>query len=761
MRDMNLTTPSLLPQSSSSANWYFAVAIPVPMRQLFDYLVPASLVPTVAAAPLDFIGRRAQLKFGNRELIGIITSCHQQPSINPDKIRAIDSLLDPKPILTSEAIATCSWAANYYQAPLGEVLQSSIPQQLRQGKLAPQRKAWRHTTEGLGLPNDALKRSPKQQLTHQHLLANRWLADDELDTHDIPRSALKALQAKGLIEDFNLDKDKINSLHKPNEEPIQLLKQAPLPLNSEQQIAVDAIRYHKYATYLLEGATGSGKTEVYLQLTARVLQAGRQVLVLVPEIGLTPQTLGRFQQRFNCEIAELHSNVSEAKRTSGWQAARDGIARIVIGTRLASLTPMQDLGLVIIDEEHDLSFKQQDGFRYSARDLLIYRASQLEIPVILGSATPSLESLNNAIRGRSEHVRLTKRAGKSVPPRVKLLDLKGKQLNAGLCPEALVALQQTIAQGQQALVFINRRGYAPALLCHHCGWSAECRNCDSKMTLHRHPPHIHCHHCDAQRPIPRECPECRMRELEPQGQGTEQTEIWLQSQFPDIPVHRIDRDSTRGKSAFEHRLEEIQGGDPMILIGTQMLAKGHHLPNLALVIIADADQGLFSSDFRGLERMAQLIIQVAGRAGRAETKGTVLIQSHNPEHPALELLLTRGYHRFARELLNERQTCNQPPFSYLAVFRAESKRAENAQEFLSLVARACAKHTKPSPQMQYLGPVPARMERLNDRFRYQFEVRAQTRAKLQTLLRKVIFELDQHALSRRTRWSIDVDALEL
>jgi len=492
-----------------------------------------------------------------------------------------------------------------------------------------------------------------------------------------------------------------------------------------------------------------------------VLNNGRQALVLIPEIGLTPQTLSRFQHRFNRPMAVLHSGLNDTERKQAWLLASLGHADIVIGTRSAIFTPLKDPGIIILDEEHDMSFKQQEGFRYSARDLAALRCQRLKIPLILGSATPSLESYYNASQQRYKLLRLTQRAGNAKPPTIELIDLKRQPLKEGFSQPLLDTIEQHLLARGQVLVFINRRGFAPTLLCHDCGWLSQCPNCDSRLTVHQNPSHLHCHHCDYQRSVIHQCPNCNSRELNCVGQGTERTEVLLQNQFPDFPVLRVDRDSTRRKNAMQDIVDEVNRGEPCLLVGTQMLAKGHHFPNVTLVAIIDADGGLFSTDFRGPERMGQLMLQVAGRAGREERPGKVLIQSHLCDHPLLQTLLRQGYSAFAQLLLDERQVSHLPPYRFMALLRAESKRPENAMELLQ-TARAIAQGLSPSdPELQYLGPLPAPMEKRNDRFRYQLQIQASNRARLHQLLQPLIAQLEQHPLSRRTRWSIDVDPQDM
>lgn len=696
------------------------------------------------------------MPLGHQELIGICvkTSTHSEFPI--EKLKPIKAILDDTPILDTHLLALAAWCADYYQHPLGEVLHSILPTGLRKPIEAhiSQSEAWRHTHEGKGLPESALRNGSKQQILHKLLLEHGHLDKESLKANGITSNVTKALEQKGLIERFT------PPLQRPPQIR-QVLAEQALELNEEQQAVLSQIRHHNYGCYLLEGATGSGKTEVYLHAIHRTLQAGQQALVLVPEIGLTPQTLKRFKRRFAVEVVELHSNVSEKQRNQNWLRARAGLARIVIGTRLACFAALPELGLIIIDEEHDLSFKQQDGLRYSARDVAIKRAHTLNIPLILGSATPSLESLNNAITGRYGHLRLTQRAGQAKAPELQLVDMRKQERHGAFAFATLEAIKSTLQKGEQILVFINRRGFAPVLFCEHCGWFAGCNACESKMTLHNEPRHLRCHHCDRQSPVPRQCPSCQNPELHAQGAGTQRTEIFLQQHFANTEVIRVDQDSMQSKTAMQNLNKKMAEDLPCILVGTQMLAKGHHFPKVTLAVLLDVDQGLFSGDFRGAERMGQLIIQVAGRAGRESLPGSVIIQSYQPEHPMLNSLLSEGYHRFARRLLAERKAARLPPYWYMAMFRAESKRKENAIEFLKLVQSESRKILPPSPDISFLGPLPCLMEKKQDRFRYQFQITCAHRKQLQQLLKALIPIIDDHALSKRTRWSIDVDPQDM
>ncbi len=732
----------------------YAVALPTPLRKTFDYLAGEDCHPEIPPAEP---GIRVEVRFGNQTLIGIVVEVKHSSDWDLDKLKPVQRRLDETPVLPAEVLQLCRWAATYYHHPLGEVMAAAIPTALRQGEAAQleQEKAWQLSASGVDCPATELKRAPKQQALLQRLqqLHPEPLWHRDLALQDISPAALKALAEKGLLDTI--------AITPSPERPPQLLREASLVLNDQQAEALATIAPNEFNCHLLYGTTGSGKTEVYLQAIERVLERGRQALVLIPEIGLTPQTVGRFRQRFQRPIAVLHSNLNDRERKQAWLQASQGEVDIIIGTRSAIFTPLKAPGIVILDEEHDLSFKQQEGFRYSARDLAAIRCQKLEIPLLLGSATPALETYFNARSGRYRLLTLTRRAGNARPPTVELIDLRRQALQEGLSQPLLDSMEQHLHAGGQVLVFLNRRGFAPTLMCHDCGWLCQCRHCDARLTVHQYPAHLHCHHCDYQRPLISQCPTCNSRELHCVGQGTERTESVLQERFPDFPVIRVDRDSTRQKHAMRDIVERVNEGNPCLLVGTQMLAKGHHFPNVTLVAIIDADGGLFSTDFRGPERMGQLMLQVAGRAGRAERPGKVLIQSHLCDHPLLQTLIRQGYSAFADQLLRERHLAQLPPFRHMVLLRAESKRSENAHELLQL-ARQIAEHLCPSsPELQYLGPLPAPMEKRNQRFRHQLQISASNRAQLHRLLQPLIAQLDQHPLSRRTRWSVDVDPQDM
>ncbi len=716
------------------------VALPVPLYQHFDYLLPEGMQVQV--------GVRVRVPFGKRELIGIVWQLDPD-NAHPDKLKALLEVLDQTPLFGNEIKQLLSFAADYYHHPLGEVLVSALPALLREGKsvLAGHGRLLQLTPQGSSLTPDALQRAPRQLALWQRL-QQAACREDEL-VGESPQ--IKALLEKQLVAWQDIEFKPF--VPQPD-------RQTPLQLNPAQALAVSAINQSagSFSRFLLEGVTGSGKTEVYLQCISPVLQRGQQVLVLVPEIGLTPQTLARFAKRFAVPLQIWHSNMTDQERLLAWQRSQSGDAAITIGTRSALFLPFLRLGLLIIDEEHDASLKQQEGFRYHARDLAVKRAALASCPIVLGSATPSLESLYNVQQGKFAHLPLPERATSQQVPKIELMDLKQQVLKHGLADGTLAQIKQRLQRGEQVMLFLNRRGFAPALICHECGWLTECQRCAAFTTFHKQSRQLVCHHCGASRPVPHQCGHCGSTQLAPVGQGTEQLEEQLQQLIPDFPVIRLDRDSTRRKGSLEALLEEINQGQPAIIVGTQMLAKGHHFPKVSLVVIVDVDSALYSSDFRASEQLAQLLTQVAGRAGRGDVAGTVLLQTHYPGHPLLQDVIQNGYSSFARSALQERQQTRLPPYQHLALFRTESFDSNDGLLFLTgiqqLIATEC-------PQIQYLGPLKPPLERKAGKFRWQLQLFCRDRRQLHQALDLVLNQCCNNTLSRKIKWQLDVDALDL
>lgn len=543
-------------------------------------------------------------------------------------------------------------------------------------------------------------------------------------------------------------------------------KAKPLPpkdhcpdLNDDQGRAVECIlaSLGRFQAFLLDGVTGSGKTEVYLRVIEACLAKQQQVLVLVPEISLTPQTVDRFRARFQMPVFAMHSGLSDQARLRVWLAASSGEASIVIGTRSAVFTPFKQLGLIVVDEEHDASFKQHDRFRYHARDVAVMRAHQTNIPIVLGSATPSLESYFNVARERYFHLILSARAGSAVLPETRVIDVRNQWLDDGLSPSLKTAMGDVLAAGHQVMLFLNRRGFSPVFYCESCGWMAVCDRCDARMVYHRSPERLHCHHCDARRALPATCGECHANTVKPIGLGTQRLEESLKVHFPSVPVIRVDRDSTRKKGAMEALLKEVHAHPSAILLGTQMLAKGHHFPNVTLVGVVDADSGLFSSDFRSAENMAQLLMQVAGRAGRAEKPGSVLIQTRYPDSPYLTQLLELGYRAFAFQLLSEREAASLPPYAYLASLKAEAHAEKTVVQFLEKIKAAASGLT----DVFVLGPLPLGLTKRKGLHGLQLVLKAKQRGRLHAYLEGLITQLQDDKSSARVKWSLDVDPIQV
>jgi primosomal protein N' (replication factor Y) (superfamily II helicase) len=741
--DRSHTFPTQL-SHGFDVNGILRVAVPVPLPQLFDYLAPSG-VDALGIAP----GTRVLVPFGRGRRVGVVVESADSSDISRERLKRVSGVLDPMPVIGSELMQTLRWTARYYQHPLGEVLETALPTHLRSARALP--------VEGdpgltLVIGADVEKNGPRAGSRAAQLLAMLHRGPLTHAALDIAlpewRSAATNLRRRGLIANTVLTASK----------PLRANVDGP-PLTNEQRVAVDAIDAHQatFQPVLLEGITGSGKTEVYLSLIERVIGRGQQTLVLVPEIGLTPQTLRRFRERLPGRIEALHSGLSDGERTRAWLAAARGDADVVIGTRSAVFTPLPRAGLILIDEEHDASYKQQEGLRYSARDLALVRGKALSVPVVLGSATPSLETLANVESNRYAHVRLSARPGAARLPKFRCVDLRGKPLQHGLAQPVIEALRACVARGEQALVFRNRRGYAPVLLCHSCGWHADCDRCDKPLTWHRGAARLRCHHCGADQAVPSQCPQCANPTLASIGLGTERLEENLEMLLPGTRIVRIDRETTRRKNALEDLFAQLPPDQAGVFVGTQMLAKGHDLPNLTLVVIVDVDAGLFSVDFRAGERLSQLVVQVAGRAGRALKPGEVLLQTHHPDDPLLHHLLRHGYDAAARELLVERREAKLPPYAHLALLRAAAKTQTAVDDFLN---HAMALAATPN-DVSLLGPLPAPMPRRAGLYRGQVLLNSDQRMALQAFLPEWLARIRQLRQTRNVRWSLDVDPVDL
>jgi primosomal protein N' (replication factor Y) len=724
------------------------VAVPVPLAEAFDYLAPAG--------PLPALGCRVRVPFGRGERIGIVVDHPAVTEVPPAKLKAIGSVLDAIPAIGTELLQSLRWAAEYYHHPLGAVLSHALPGLLREGRAIdePPEPAWQLTTRGRAVAIDQLPRTHRQQARALAALRAGALTAGDLKTHEVAAGTLDRLAAKGWVEPAAAPPQ-------PSAERVHRSVAAEPELTADQRSVLDAIAATQaeregFRTYLLHGVTGSGKTEVYLKLVAAQLAADRQTLLLVPEIGLTPQLVRRLRERFGERLAVLHSAVTERERFDAWRRAYRGEARLVVGTRSAVFAPLPSPGLIIVDEEHDASYKQQRGFRYSARDLAVVRAQRLNVPVVLGSATPSLETFHNAAQGRYEKLLLPRRVGSAGVPKVRVVDLNRHASRQALSTPLIAAIGQHLDAGNQVLLFLNRRGFAPALFCPGCKATEQCRRCDAHMTVHANSAAVRCHHCGAERPLELTCPRCGTERIAV-GAGTQRVGDELAALFPAARIARLDRDSTSRKGSLAAVLHDVEAGNVEILIGTQMLTKGHDFPRVTLVGVLNADQGLFGTDPRSHERLAQTILQVAGRAGRADRPGEVVVQTHYPDHPLLKCLLEGDYTAFATLALAERREADWPPFAHLAVWHAEATRRDAAMAFLEQVRRAATA----SKSVAVLGPAPLPMERQGGRYRAQLLFRSAERAPLHRLVERTLLAVRNSPTARRARWSIDIDPLEV
>jgi primosomal protein N' (replication factor Y) len=726
------------------------VALPVPLRRHFDYLAHEDM-------PEKFLqpGMRVLVPFGkSTQQTGIVIGASSTSNVAMHKLKRIIKVIDHQPLFDPAHFELLRWTSEYYHYPLGELLFSTLPVALRNGKAAelPSVVVWKIRVP-LNDQRPAIPvRARKQQALFDLMQLNACgLSEQELTSNFANwRGPMQALLERGLVE----------SQSRPASTAANNHAAIKVTLNEEQQHAFDVIRSDLSSAkrFLLDGITGSGKTEIYLEVINHIVRQGKQAMLLVPEIGLTPHFIARIRERINARLVVLHSGLSDSERLQSWLEAREGCADVILGTRSAVWTPLKAPGIFIVDEEHDPSYKQQESFRYSARDIAILRSNYANVPVILGSATPSLESLHNVDLDKYKRIVVSGRVDNAVLPDYHVIDMRTRKASNPLSEPLIIAIRKVLEQKKQTLLFLNRRGYSPVLMCHHCGWVNTCSRCNLPLTYHKQRNLQICHHCGSQaRPAPA-CPECHKAELLQIGYGTERITEVLADLFPAATILRIDRDTTRRKGSMENFVDRINSGEADILVGTQMLAKGHHFPDITLVGIIDADRGLYSADFRASERMAQLITQVSGRAGRAKDPGMVMIQTHFPAHPLLTTLLQHDYHTFARLLLQERKSVNLPPYSYMALLRAESFEQNMPVTFLHTAVTLLNNQTT---ELEISGPFPAPIEKRSGKYRFQLLLQSDNRMRLQKALLAWVYDLEHLPLGKKIRWSLDVDPQEM
>lgn len=733
-------------QSQSESGSVARVAVPAPLRRLFDYRLSPD-------TPLPAPGVRVRVPFGRRQVVGVVVDMPAEAAVDAPRLKPVAAVLDDRPLWPAPLFALLRWAAGYYHHPEGEVFAAALPGGLGRGEQPPAPpRVWRLTETGASVDPEGLRRATRQAALLRALAAGPQTEAELRAVVSDLRQPLDRLAEQGWAV-----AEAGRRAAAPAGEP-----EAAPDLNADQQVAVATLQGQQgFGAFLLEGVTGSGKTEVYFGALAPVLARGEQVLVLVPEISLTPQLLDRFRRRLGVPLTVLHSGLADGERANAWQAARSGEAQVVVGTRSAVFVPLARPGLIVVDEEHDPSFKQQEGFRYSGRDLAVVRAAREDVPVVLGTATPSLESLHNARQGRYRHLRLPRRAGEAQLPEITLLDMRGRAASGGLSETLLRELDTVTGRGEQALLFLNRRGFAPAVLCPSCGWTRDCPHCDRAMTLHQRRRLLLCHFCGLTAPVPHQCgnAECGNPDLQTVGLGVEQVEEVLGERLGERTRVRVDRDTTARKGALEDKLARVRSGEAELVVGTQMLVKGHHFPGVTLVAVVSADSGLYSADFRARERVFQQILQVAGRAGRAERPGRVWVQTYAPDHPVFQPLKAHDYAAFAEAELAERRAAGLPPFYPLALVRAEAGDEAAAHHFLE--AARDRGEAFGVAGVRFLGPAPAPLERLRGQYRAQLLVTAEERAALHRALTPWAPQLEALPEARAVRWSLDVDPQDL
>ena len=719
------------------------VALDLPLSKLFDY----SLDNDISISP----GQRVLVSFGRKEMVGVAIECVASSALLAERIKPVLRVLDDTPVMPDELLGLLHFCSNYYHYPLGATVLAALPSRLRIKRAIAIQEEMQYVLSSSGCALDLILLPKRKVVQHRILAALRLGALSIAQVRALSSSGVSAL--KGLLDAGWVETRAVASIHDTS------TFSDTHTLTLEQQQAVDLIATTVcFSCILLHGITGSGKTEVYVHAMNRILQQGGQVLLLVPEINLTPQLENYFRGRLpDVELVSLHSGLSDDERMRNWLHAQSGRARIVLGTRLAVFAPLPRLALVIVDEEHDASFKQQDGLRYSARDVAIFRASQRDVPIVLGSATPSLESYYNAQSGRYKMLRLTQRAVTQAKlPTINCINIGNVAIQHGLSEPLMKALSERLQRGEQSLIFVNRRGYAPVLMCSACGWMSGCTNCAGKLVLHLKDGRLRCHHCGHQERVPQACPSCGNTDLQPIGVGTQRIESMLRESFPGARILRVDRDSTRNKGAWQVMRQQIQDNAVDILVGTQMLAKGHDFPNLTLVGVVNPDSALYSNDFRASEKLFSQLTQVAGRAGRADKPGQVLIQTAFPEHPLFNSLQRHDYDAWAKTLVDERKSAGFPPFVYQVLLRAEAKSEPHVYSFLGRAREDAIKLAMP---VDVYSVVPAVMPRRANHFLAQLLVQSEARKSLQQFLREW-YPLLGVLADNKLRWSLDIDPMD-
>lgn len=727
------------------------LAVPVVLNQLFDYFAPETIHPEKIK-----LGIRVLVSFAGKEKVAIVIATSSDSQVDSAKLKTVIKILDRQPLLNEKDRQLLHWIGDYYHHPIGYVFCNTLPSLLKKGAAAVLQRqcSYSLTLKGRIIKLESLNQAPNQQFFIKKLHQFKTVNTQTLSSWNKSWNYVKRILLK---KQWIIAKE----CYFPEFSRKHILNEAELTLNKAQQHAVDtlSIALNTFKVFLLEGVTGSGKTEVYMQLITKVLAQSQQVMVLLPEITLTPQLEARFRQRFSISIVIFHSKLTDKQRLQSWLAMQTGEAVILLGTRSALFTPFKNMGLLILDEEHDSSFKQQNNLRFSARDVAVMRAKLLSIPILLGSATPSLESLANVEKNRYHKLPLPQRAGNAKAPQLWVLDIRNKDIQQGLSAALLMQIKQTLENNEQILIFLNRRGFAPRLMCHSCGWVACCQRCDAYLVIYQQPQQLRCHHCQNSYLLIQTCPACKKNKLNALGLGTEQVEQSLNKIYPDKTIIRLDAETTRAKGSLERYLTQINQGDVDIILGTQMLAKGHHFPTVTLAVLLDIDSGLFSLDFRGAEKLAQLIIQIAGRAGRGNKLGKVILQTRQPEHPLLVSLIKHGYSHFAKAALIERKTASLPPYSYQALLRVEAVDEKAPQAFFNALKPLTEEYNQRS--VLILGAVVAPMARRKGRSRFQLLFQSEKRMVLQSFLTQLIPEINRLREAKKVQWSVDVDPIDL